>query len=225
MALRSPHSLLAGAAFVALAAGCHLPYEPPSLSEPHATAKLRIVYHDTPRTELDQLLLLNGRRLAVPAPVELPGQISRAVPMRLEDATVEVRTDFFHTITTYETRTERYACGSTSYSCGTSTCYNTTYCTRTVTTPVTTRISDAFCARAASLGAQKDAVYLLQFDFYADRRCTLACLREWPQPDGSFKNGPCDPPLKPVASDGDGDARSTRTRDESSGSPSFQCCD
>jgi hypothetical protein len=166
----------------------------PSLAEPHATLKVRVVYHDTPGTQLEQQVLINDHTLPVPEPLTMPGEIARAIPIRLERARLDVRTAFYHQVTVMETRTENYQCGSTSYSCGTSTCYRPNTCTRTVTVPVTKLIYDATCGQAAGLGPQKDAVYLLQYDYFAHDRCTLACLREWPQPDGSFRNTPCEPP-------------------------------
>jgi hypothetical protein len=166
----------------------------PSLAEPHATLKVRVAYHDTPGTQLDQLVLINGHSLPVPPPLSIPGEIARAIPIRLEGARVDVRTVFSHHITVMERRTESYQCGSTSYRCGTSTCHRANYCTRTVTVPVTRTIYDATCKQAAGLAPQQDAVYLLQYDYFANDRCTLACLRQWPQPDGSFRNTPCEPP-------------------------------
>jgi hypothetical protein len=57
--------------------------------------------------------------------------------------------------------------------------------------PIT--IVDATCKRALDQAARPDGVYLLQYDFYASERCTLACFRQWPQPDGSFRNAACEP--------------------------------
>lgn len=177
-----------------IVAGCHPPYQAPSLAEPHATVKVRVVYHDTPGTELEQAIHLNGHTLSVPPPVTLPGEISRAIPVRLESASIDVNTSFSHTITRMESRTEQYQCGVSTYKCGTSTCTRTNYCTHTVMKPVTVRATDAACERAVGLAPRQDAVYLLQYDYFASGRCTLACLHEWPQPDGSFRNTPCEAP-------------------------------
>jgi hypothetical protein len=163
-------------------AGCHPAYQMPSLAEPHATVKLRIAYHDSPRTQLEQVVLINGHQPEVPPPVTLPGEISRAIPIRLEGTRLDVRTAFYHLITIMQTHTQSYSCGT-----------NGMMCTRVVTVPVTTRINDATCEQAAGLGPQQDAVYLVQYDFYAHARCTLQCLREWPQPDGTFRNTACEP--------------------------------
>jgi hypothetical protein len=178
-------------------AACRPRYEPPLLTEPHATAKLRIAYHHVPPTTLEQLVLINGHVADVPPPVTVPGEVSRAIPLRLEGTGVDVRTSFYHMVTTYQTRTETYVCSTTTYPCGNSTCTRSETCTRTVTVPVTVRVSDGQCAQAAGLGPQRDGVYLLQYDYYDAGRCSLACLREWPQPDGTFRNSPCEPPPPP----------------------------
>jgi hypothetical protein len=73
----------------------------------------------------------------------------------------------------------------------------TTPVTETQTVWVSEDFTDAACARAIEQAPQDGAVYLLQFDFYAADRCTLACFRQWPQADGSFQNGPCEAPPAP----------------------------
>jgi hypothetical protein len=171
-----------GLALAAPLAACHPAYQPPSLTEPQATLKLRIVYHDTPGTQLDQRVLVNGHTPAVPNPVNVPGEISRAIPVRLEGTRVDVSSTFFHLTTTMQMRPQSYRCGP----------YAT--CTRMVMVPVTIRVTDAHCEQAAGLGPQRDGVYLLQYDYFAHGRCTLVCMRQWPQADGTFRNGPCEPP-------------------------------
>jgi hypothetical protein len=180
---RTPVCVLIATAMLTLlgVTGCHTAYEMPSLSEPHATAKIRIAYHHSPGTNLEHLVLLNGHSLPVPLPPIVPGEVSRGIPIRLEPAQYEVRAGFFHLVTVMQTHTETYSCGP-----------NAT-CTRMVTTPVLTRVYDENCPRATSFAPQRDAVYLLQYDYFGSDRCTLACLREWPQPDGSFRNAPCEP--------------------------------
>jgi hypothetical protein len=177
---------LAAALAALLGAGaCHPPYQPPSLAEPHATLKLRIAYHDTPGTHLNQVVLIDKHDAGVPAPVRVPGEISRAIPVRLQATRVDVRSSFVHNITTLRSQQQTYTCG-----------LNRT-CSRTVMVPVTVTVTDDHCARAFRLGPQQDGVYLLQYDFYGEGRCTLACMRQWPQPDGTFRNGPCEPPPPP----------------------------
>lgn len=166
----------------ALLAACHPAYQAPSLAEPQATLKLRIVYHDTPGTTLDQLVLVNGQVPGVPEPVRLPGEVSRAIPVRLQPTRIDLQSVFFHMTTIMESRVQSFPCGPLGKTC-----------TRFVMVPVTRRVMDAACERAVGLGPQKDGVYLLQYDYYAHDHCTLACWRQWPQPDGTFRNAPCEP--------------------------------
>jgi hypothetical protein len=179
--------LLATAPVALLAApACHPAYEMPSLGQPQATAKVRVIYHRTPGTQLEHLVLVNNHALPVPLPPFLPGEISRAIPIRLEPALYEVRAAYFHMVTIMQTHAQSYSCGA-----------NGATCTRMVTTPVTTRYNDEACSQAAAFSPQRDGVYLLQYDYFGQDRCTLACLREWPQPDGSFRNTPCEPAPAP----------------------------
>jgi hypothetical protein len=173
------------------ATGCYLHYEPPTLAEPHATIKTRVVYHAVSGPQLAQHVLVNDHVADVPNPVTLPGEVSRAVLVRPEGMRFDVRTTFFHTASIPQTVTESYTCGMIGNVPQT--------CTRVVTKMVTIQVTDGACAQAAGLGPQPDAVYLMQYDYFGPNRCSLACFREQPQPDGSFRNAPCDPPPPPPA--------------------------
>jgi hypothetical protein len=184
---------LAVAAVVA-AAGCYAPYRLPSLDEPHAMVKIRLAYHTWPGPQLRQVVLINGEQVEVPnPPIAGPSEIARAVPVRPQATRWDVRANFYHTVTvpqqqTYTT-TESYPCG---FGTSATTCTRTTTHTRTVW--VTQTVTDAACESAAGQGPQVNGVYLLHYDFYAHGQCTLACFRQWPQPDGSFQSAPCEPP-------------------------------
>jgi hypothetical protein len=167
-------------------AGCHPRYEPPSLAEPHATIKTRVVYHTASGPQLAQAVLINDHAADVPNPVTIPGEISRAVLVRLESTRFAVDTTFYHIAYITQMVSESYACGTINGV--------TQMCTRMVPRQVATRVNDGTCQQAAGLGPRRDAVYLMQYDYFAPGRCTLACFREDPQPDGTFRNGPCDPP-------------------------------
>jgi hypothetical protein len=181
------------AASLAAVAACYHPYRMPSPSEPHAMVKVRLVYHSRPGPGLAQHVLINGEQMDIPTPPPVGnGEISRAIPVRLEGLRWDVRSTFFHTVMVPQVQT--YTTTS-SYPCGTSTCVRSTTQTRTVM--VATQVPDATCERAAGLGPQLDAVYLLNFDFYEDQHCTLACFRQLPAPDGTFQNAPCEPPPPP----------------------------
>jgi hypothetical protein len=176
----------AALALTLAATGCHPRYEPPSLAEPHATIKARLVYHTASGRQIAQAVLINDHAADLPSPITIPGEVARAVLVRLESTRVSVDTTFYHVA--YVTRLV-----SQSYSCGS---FNgvTRTCTRMVPRLVATRVNDGSCEQVAGLGPRRDAVYLMQYDYFAPGRCTLACFREEPQPDGSFRNGPCDPP-------------------------------
>jgi hypothetical protein len=199
-----------GAIATALAslAGCIPVYRPPSLSEPHATVKVHLAYHVRPGPELDEVVLLNGARANVPAPSEVGwGDVARAVPVRPGSARWDVRATFWHTDTVAETQTtttqQTVPCADPSMgSC-------TVPVTDTKTVWVDENVTDAACERAIAHAPEANGVYLLQFDFYGSDRCTLACFRQWPQSDGTFRNGPCEP-VPPVAAESGAPVASSR---------------
>jgi hypothetical protein len=185
--------LLAAALAASGAAGCYRPYVLPRPDEPHAMVKVRVAYHSRPGPSLSQLVLINGEAVDIPTPpTGPPGEITRAIPVRPLATRWDVRSTFSHTVTVpeirHETRTE-------SYSCGSGRTYRT--CTRSVsytrTVMVTRTIVDGHCEQVAGQGPQVGGVYLLQYDFYAHGRCTLACFRQLPNPDGTFQQTPCEP--------------------------------
>jgi hypothetical protein len=179
-----------GIAFAFGALGCYAPYRPPSLGEPHATVNVHIAYHSRPGPELGQLVLLNGERVSVPNPPEVGwGQTARVVPVRPGATIWEVRTGFSHTENVPQTQT---VTTTQTVPCGDSVC--TVPVTETQTVMVSSDVSDGMCGRRLVQAPQADGSYLLQFDFYGPGRCTLACFREWPQPDGTFRNGACEAP-------------------------------
>jgi hypothetical protein len=188
---------VAGVVAAGLAAqSCYSPYRMPSLDEPHAMVKIRIVYHDRRGPQLDQVALINGERVEIPIPPVIPGEITRAVPVRPEPLRWDLRTAFFHTVLVSQVQTyttsESYPCGfgTTMHTCTRST-------THTRTVMVNQRVNDAACEQAAGLLPQVGGIYLMHYDFYAAGRCTLACFHQWPQPDGTFQNGPCEAPPPP----------------------------
>ncbi|HVU50689.1 MAG TPA: hypothetical protein VHL80_08370 [Polyangia bacterium] len=168
------------------AAGCHPRYEPPSLSEPHATIKARVVYHVASGPQLSQAVLINDHAADVPNPLAIPGEVARALPVRLESTRFTVSTAFYHVAYVTRMVSETYPCGMINGISQT--------CTRMVARQVATRVNDGACERVAGLGPRRDGVYLMQYDYFGPDRCSLACFREEPQPDGTFRNAPCDAP-------------------------------
>jgi len=183
------HAVVAGVAAAVVVVGCYSPYVLPTENEPHALVKIRVVYHDHPGPELSQLILINDERIDIPHPPRQPGEIARAVPVRPIATRWDIRSEFFHTITV--PRTETYTTTS-SYPCGNSTCTRTETHTRTVY--VQQHVTDAACSQVVDQGPVVGGIYLLHYDFFAHRHCSLLCMRQWEQPDGSFRQTPCEPP-------------------------------
>lgn len=175
-------------------ASCIPEYRPPLLSEPHAVVKFRLAYHDWSGPKLEQVVLIgkNGVK-EIPAPVQGgAGVVSRPVLVRPGPVPWTVRTAFFHTYTT--TRTESYTT-SESYPCGKSYCSRSVPHTRSVTQTV--RVNDAVCERGVRHLAVQNGIYILQYDFFANQRCSLHCFRQVEQPDGSLGNVACEFPAQP----------------------------
>ena len=170
---------------------CIPEYRPPALSDPHAVVKLRLAYHAWSGPQLEQVVLLERYGVKeIPAPVQNgEGVVTRPVLVRPGLVPWTVRTAFFHTNTT--TAIESYTT-SESYSCGKSMCSRSVPHTRTVTRTV--RVNDAVCERAIRHAAVQDGIYVLQYDFFADQRCSLHCFRQLQQPDGTLGNVPCEAP-------------------------------
>lgn len=168
---------------------CIPEYRPPALSEPHALVKVRLAYHAWSGPQLEQVVLIDQHGVKeIPAPVQGgEGVVTRPVLVRPGPAPWTVRTAFFHTYMT--TRTESYST-SESYSCGKSMCSRSVPHTRTVTQTV--RVNDAVCERAMRHLAVQNGIYILQYDFFANERCSLTCFRQIQQPDGALANVPCE---------------------------------
>lgn len=168
---------------------CIPEYRPPSLTEPHALVKFRLAYHAWSGPQLEQVVLIDRHGVReIPAPVQGgEGVVTRPVLVRPGPAPWTVRTAFFHTYTT--TRIESYTT-SQSYSCGKSMCSRSVPHTRTVSETV--RVNDAVCERSIRHLVVQNGVYILQYDFFANQRCSLHCFRQVEQPDGTLANVPCE---------------------------------
>jgi hypothetical protein len=187
----------------ALCAGCVHRYTEPAITEPHAIVRLRMVRHAWAGPELDEAVRLNG--YAIDVPPGMPGASTRALRVRPELTHWQFRTRFFHRVTQPVTRlvTERYACGSTRSGYGSSSYTSTQYCSRTVTRTdyVTRQVVDAQCGSSDGHRPVAGGLYILQYDFFGHERCTLRCLRQIPQPGGTFTLVPCGPNEPPAVQD------------------------
>jgi hypothetical protein len=172
---------------IALSA-CVPQYRPPALNEPHALVKVRLAYHAWPGPQVDQQVLVDGHAVwDIPVPPRNgDGVVTRAVRVRPGFVPWTIKTAFFHTYMV--TRTETYST-TESYPCGKSMCSRSTPHTRTVNQVM--RVNDAVCEIGLHQDTVEAGLYLLQYDFFADRRCQLHCFQQLPQPDGSLGNVPC----------------------------------
>jgi hypothetical protein len=166
------------AAAVACAAlGCTMPlpvYQQPSPTEPHALVKLRGVYHSVPSRHVKQKVQLNDTEVPLPQSGEMIALLVRPVP-----------TTWVHSMWFYHLETHMQT-SSHSYSCGTGTC------TSSSSQPVTVPVYDASCGAVVAHLPRAGSVYLLQYDFFGHAQCSLQCLEQVPQPDGSFQTKACE---------------------------------
>jgi hypothetical protein len=169
-------------AFVVLlcVSACTRPYQQPAPNEPHAVVKVRLAYHDHPGPSLTEKVRLNEFGIELP-----PDENLRAVPVisairvRPERNDWSIATTFYHTYTT--SRSESY-----SYSCGQTTCRSTRQVTQTHTAV------DGSCERQMSILPRQGGVYLLQYDYLSHEQCSLNCIEQVPNTDGTFANRPCE---------------------------------
>ena len=185
--------------------GCVRHYREPSLGEPHALVRVRIVRHSWAGPMIDESVRLGSYAISMPR--EGPEPSIRAVRVRPELAEWRFETNFFHIEQRpqLETYRESYSCGSqTSYSGGHShsqprTCYRT----RSRTVYRTVQVPHASCRTGLRHLPMAGAAYLIEYDFMGDGQCTAQCFRQIPQPGGRFRLLPCgaaEPPAtSPVA--------------------------
>ncbi len=191
---------------VALAfhAACGPPpiYQQPALDEPHAVLKVRVSYHATLPTTLEESMTLAGYTLPAPGPAELsPRHFVRAFRVQPGLQTLRIRTHFFHNETRshvesyYET--QRYACGTTRSGYGSSSYSTTQYCSRSMprtrTVYRTVRVTDALCERQAPMDFPPQSVFFVEYDFYGHGQCSTRCMLQTPDANGGFSFTPCRP--------------------------------
>ena len=177
---------------ITFAAGCGWPacvhdYRPPAPREPHALVTVRLAYRTWPSAQLEQVVDIDGQRLRdLPAPLRPGGTATRQVSIRPGATAFAVQAIFFHNdvtshAETYDT-TEQAPCGST-------TCAQIVPHTRLVNK--VDRVDDAACAQALKFQAAAGESYLLEYDYLADRRCTLKCFHVARARGGGASKKPC----------------------------------
>ncbi|HEX2679294.1 MAG TPA: hypothetical protein VHM19_21735, partial [Polyangiales bacterium] len=162
--------------------GCVARFEQPRLDEPHAVVKLRINYHSFPNTTLHESIQLNRTEVDVTprgGRGSLDTPLTTAVRVRPEPALWHAYSTFSHVVSHVEHRsrqiTEQYPCGTQTIGSITSTRYCTRYRTEWYDVTVNDTIVDAACEATAQHLPKVGATYLLQYDFYEHRRCSLKC--------------------------------------------------
>lgn len=165
--------------------GCVPRYAPPGLDEPHATLKIRLVYHAAPGPQLVERIKLGEHGIVIPPSVarRTPGTNGTFhTRIRPEHAYFRTAASFFHTTTrqVQRMRTERYACGTTTTGYGNTRTTQTRYCSRQVTDWVTetVRVNDGSCEAANAFLPRAGTTYILQYDFFAAQQCSLRLLIE-----------------------------------------------
>jgi hypothetical protein len=173
-------------ALIACAAACAPPlYVQPSIDDPHGTVKVRMVYHEAPRTHLAERVVIDESRIEGRF---RPSRDTRVMPVRVAPGAHRwrIRAVFSHQEQrrVQENVQERYMCGTEQVN-GIS---RTKYCTRNRTRWVTrlVTVNDGSCQVDQSHVVRQGVSYIAQFDYFGHRRCTLRYLEQRTRPDGSF---------------------------------------
>ena len=127
------------------------------------------------------------RDLSQPVPQAAGGVAVRPILIRPGTLGCVVRATFYHNDVT--THAETYET-SEEAPCGSSTCMQVRPHTRLVNQ--TDRVDDATCTQGVRVEAKARERYVLQFDFHADRQCTLKCLRRVGKHRDKPETVPCD---------------------------------
>ena len=158
-------------------------YPQPTLDQPNALVKLRMINHSSPDIHFSQFITASkhDKQYRIPIGPEDTIVAIRAIPD--DEQAWAFRSRFSHT--EYYTATESY-----TYACGGGKTYQTCTSTRTVTR--SREVTTAQCEQTASYRFSPNEVYLLQYDFYDNDQCSLVCLvqRASGNADGPT-NAPC----------------------------------
>ncbi len=193
--------------------GCVRRFEEPRPDEPHAIVKVRVVHHAQPGPSHVQAVRWSGYEIALrPLTASASGpaiETMRALRMRSELGEWSFQTRYFHTVTRTQMetqyRSESYSCGTETGGYGQSRYTRTRTCTRQVPHQVlvtrTVEVTDGQCRSESVHRPLVNGVYLMQFDYFGDDRCTLQCFRQLPATAGGFTLIPCgsgEPPGDPA---------------------------
>jgi hypothetical protein len=185
-------------------AGCVRGYPQPALDEPHADIQIRVVHHAEITPEYDEAARIG--EYGVSFTETAAGVRQTTLRVRPEPTVWSFQTDFYHSVTTWQTQTywqsQSYLCGSTRY--GPQYCSRSVPMTRTV--PVTVHVPDGGCSTAMPQTPLAGAVYLVQYEFIANGVCQATCQRLLANPAGGLGAVECgasepipDSPVPPSA--------------------------
>ncbi len=181
-------SLLPAAAAL-FALGCVRGYPQPSIDEPHADIQIRVVHHAEISPEYDEQVRIQS--YGVSFTESHAGVRQTTLRVRPEATAWTFQTDFFHSVTTWQTQTywqsQSYLCGSTRY--GPQYCSRSVPMTRTV--PVTVHVPDGGCSTDMEQIPLAGAVYLVQYEFIANGVCQASCQRLIAGPNGALLATAC----------------------------------
>jgi hypothetical protein len=181
---RSLPALWLGLSAALFAVGCVRGYPQPAIDEPHADVQIRVVHHAELTPEYDEQVRIASWGVNF---TETAGGVRQTtLRVRPEPTQWSFQTDFFHSVTTWQTQTywqsQSYLCGSTRY--GPQYCSRSVPMTRTV--PVTVHVPDGGCSAALPQTPLAGAVYLVQYEFVANGVCQASCQRLLQNPSGGL---------------------------------------
>lgn len=175
----------------AATSGCVRAYPQPAVDEPHADVQIRLVHHQELGPEFDERVRIG--EWGVQMSESVPGVRQGTLRVRPEPTVWSFETEFFHSVTTWQTQTYWQ---SQSYMCGSSR-YGPQYCSRSVpvtrTVPVTVRIPDGGCSTTLPHDPIAGAVYLVQYELAGNGVCQASCQRLLAGPGGQLLATPCGP--------------------------------
>lgn len=172
-----------------LGAGCVRGYPQPAIDQPHADVQIRVVHHTEISPEFDEQVRIATYGVSFS---ETAGGVRQTtLRVRPEPTEWSFETNFFHSVTTWQTQTYWQ---SQSYLCGSSR-YGPQYCSRSVpmtrTVPVTVHVPDGGCSTSMPQTPLAGAVYLVQYEFIANGACQATCQRLLAGPGGGLLATEC----------------------------------
>ncbi len=195
--MHSRAELVILAAVAVATGGCIREYQPPALYEAHASVQLRSVLHTQLGPLVNEEALIDGSAVTYAETADAVRTTS--VRVRPQPTHYQFHAEFSHSETRWETQTsyvtQTYVCGSRQF--------GVQYCTserpeiRTV--PVLVPVSDGGCDAHFEQTPLPGAVYLVQYELFADAMCQVTCQRLVRGADGALLATECGPGEPPTS--------------------------